>query len=240
MGDRHTQPPRASFGDGGQRLIAEDVDLVATLEGVAAAGCALLDACDAASITIIQRGRPLTVAATDDLAAQLDQAQYDIDAGPCVDAARNEELIVVPRVVEERRWPLFAEAAQRSGVGSALSVPLLSPAPDTFGGFNCYARVDDAFDEHDVRIVQGFAGRAGVVVSNAVSFWSAYDEAANLAKAMEHRAVIEQAKGILMGQQRCSADEAFDLLRRASQRENRKLRDIALDLVARTVKGEDQ
>jgi AmiR/NasT family two-component response regulator len=72
------------------------------------------------------------------------------------------------------------------------------------------------------------------VVWNALAYWTAHQEAANLSRAMEHRAVIEQAKGIIMASQHCGPDEAFDLLRRASQRENRKLRDLAVDLVERT------
>ena len=74
-------------------------------------------------------------------------------------------------------------------------------------------------------------------MSNALAYWGAFDQAANLTLAMEHRAEIEQAKGILMATQRCTADEAFDLLRRASQRENRKLRDVAADLVRHTAEG---
>ena len=224
--------------DVAQRLLAEDANLVASLEGVAAAGCALLDGCSSASITIIQRGRPHTLAATGDLADDLDRAQYDADEGPCLEAARTQGTIVVRDLEAARRWPVFAETGERVGLGSSLSVPLVLSAPETFGGLNCYGKAPDAFDASDRELAERFAAQASAVVANALAYWETFDQAANLAKAMEHRAVIEQAKGILMATQRCSADAAFDLLRRASQRENRKLRDVAMDIVTRTIRAE--
>jgi AmiR/NasT family two-component response regulator len=75
------------------------------------------------------------------------------------------------------------------------------------------------------------------VVANAVAYWTAVESSVNLTAAMEHRGVIEQAKGILMALHHCGPEEAFDLLRRRSQAENRKLRDIAIELVAQTHTG---
>jgi AmiR/NasT family two-component response regulator len=63
-----------------------------------------------------------------------------------------------------------------------------------------------------------------------------YDTTATLAQQMratlESRAIIEQAKGIIMGQRRCTAEEAFALLSKVSQDSNCKLRDVASALVA--------
>ncbi len=74
---------------------------------------------------------------------------------------------------------------------------------------------------------------ASVVLANAQAYWSAYELSRQLQQAMESRASIEQAKGILIEQSGVNEDEAFQLLRRASQRENRKLRDIATEVVRR-------
>jgi GAF domain-containing protein len=108
------------------------------------------------------------------------------------------------------------------------------PGPHTFGGLNLYSQKPDAFDHDDQQIAGAFAGQASAVVSNVVAYWAVLEQSQQLTAAMASRAVIEQAKGILMAAQHCTADEAFDLLRRASQRENRKLREIAIDMVART------
>ena len=69
---------------------------------------------------------------------------------------------------------------------------------------------------------------------NASAYWQATQLSEQLGQAMQSRAVIEQAKGILMARSpHLEADEAFDLLRKASQRENVKLRDIAQRIVDR-------
>ena len=73
-----------------------------------------------------------------------------------------------------------------------------------------------------------------VAVANADAHAQLGDQARNMRVAMESRAVIEQAKGVLMAQRHVDADQAFELLREASQRSNRKLRDIALGIVGST------
>jgi GAF domain-containing protein len=221
-----------------QRLLSEDTSLVDSLQGVAGAGCTLLGGCSASSITLIEKDRPTTVAATDDTAVALDKAQYAEGDGPCLTSAREETVISLEDATAAPRWPAFAQAASELGVGSSLSVPLSLPG-DTFGGLNLYGTEVGAFDDQDQAIARTFATQASAVVWNALAYWTAHEQATNLTLAMEHRAVIEQAKGIIMAAQHCSADEAFDILRRASQRENRKLRDIASDLVERTTDGGD-
>ncbi len=126
----------------------------------------------------------------------------------------------------------LAEAAPRHGVRSSLSAPL-TLEDQTFGALNLYGGTEEAFREDDEHVAALVASYAAVVAANARAYWSARETAEHLARAMESRAEIEQAKGILMAQARVSADEAFDLLRRASQRENRRLRNIASEIVAR-------
>jgi GAF domain-containing protein len=220
-----------------QRLLADDASLVDSLQGVATAGCSLVQSCAAASVTILERDRPMTISATSDTALALDEAQYRQGDGPCLRAAREERAVRVDDAPNHPDWTEFAEVAKELGVSSSLSVPLALPDPATFGGINFYGSGDRVFDDDDQLLAETFATQAATVVSNALAYWGAFDQATNLTFAMEHRAEIEQAKGILMVTQRCSPDEAFDLLRRASQRENRKLRDIAADIVRKTTEG---
>jgi AmiR/NasT family two-component response regulator len=119
------------------------------------------------------------------------------------------------------------------GARSSLSLPLPVQG-EAIGAMNLYARVVDAFDDASQELAAAFAAYAAVAVANAVSYSSAADAARNLQHAMEHRAEIEQAKGVIMGSAGCDADEAFHLLVQQSQHENRKLRDIAQEVVART------
>jgi ANTAR domain/GAF domain len=116
-------------------------------------------------------------------------------------------------------------------VASSMAVPLLLEDAHTYGALNIYGTDAHGFSDRDAEIAEGFAEQASVVVANVVAYWTAFDLSRNLTAAMEHRGVIEQAKGILMGAMRCTADEAFGMLRQRSQVENRKLRDIAIETV---------
>jgi hypothetical protein len=124
-------------------------------------------------------------------------------------------------------------------VHSSLSVPLNLARESTSGGFNVYGSVSAGFSDNDEHLCQAFAAQASIVVSNAQAYWASLELSANLSKAMESRAVIEQAKGILMTTYRVTADDAFDLLVARSQTENRKLRDIASDLVQQARGGDN-
>jgi GAF domain-containing protein len=214
--------------------VADDANLGESLQRVAVAGCELLANCLASSVTIITANRAITMAATDDVAMKLDQAQYDGGDGPCLTAARHEQVIRVDDLDADSRWPRFVHAAQAGGVASSLSIPLLIDDDDTFGALNVYGEAAGAFSADDELVAQGFAAHAAIVVSNVVAYWEAIALSRNLSAAMEHRGVIEQAKGVLMGAHRISADDAFNLLRQRSQHENRKLRDVALEVVADT------
>jgi len=142
-------------------------------------------------------------------------------------------------VEKDRQWPSFSAAAAAHGVGSVLSVPLVA-RHEGVGALNFYSRSQAAFSDADVKAALQFAAYAGIVLANSQAYWDAHQLGQDMAEAMKSRATIEQAKGILMAVQRCSADEAFQILVRASQRENRKLREIAEELVSRTAEGRDR
>jgi GAF domain-containing protein len=162
----------------------------------------------------------------------IDEAQYAADAGPCLDAYRTKTVVAVHSVPDERRWPAFTIAATEHAVLSSLSLPLVHRDQGR-GAFNLYARSRDAFTAEDRDHGLLFAEQAAVAMANAEVYWRTYDLTQNLQAALENRDVIGQAKGVLMARHGLSAEQAFDELRRASQRRNVKLRDIA-DAVAQT------
>ena len=175
-----------------------------------------------------QAGRAATVGFSDPVIPEVDEAQYRDDAGPCLEATRSGRTVVTDDLRAEPRWPAFAEAATGRGVLSTLSLPLLA-GTRVLGALNVYAGRAGAFDDAAVAFGTAFAAQAVI----GISYWQQASVAEQLRQAMESRAVIEQAKGVLMASTGCSADEAFDLLRKHSQTENRKVRDIAAELVAR-------
>ena len=127
------------------------------------------------------------------------------------------------------------------GVLSTLSVPVLTD-DESVGALNFYSRTEHGFDAEDETLGTAFAAQAGIVIANARAYWDARALGEQLSQALESRAVIERAKGLLMSNG-LTSDAAFDVLRKASQRQNRKLHQIAVDLVAeaerRATAGED-
>jgi GAF domain-containing protein len=239
MGDQDAPRTPSGFEALARTLLTDDANLGDALRRVAETGCGVLANCSSASVTIVERGRPITVGSTSDVAQALDDAQYDAGDGPCLTAARERVLVRIDDIATERRWPDFAQRAVQRGVHTSLSVPLNLAREDTSGGFNVYGSVAAGFSDDDEQLCQAFAAQASIVVSNAQAYWASLELSANLSKAMESRAVIEQAKGILMTTYRVSADDAFDLLVARSQTENRKLREVASDVVHEALGGDN-
>jgi GAF domain-containing protein len=187
---------------------------------------------DYVAVTAMRKGKPETTAATDAVVAEIDQAQYDVDDGPCLDSFRYGQVFRIDETLDDDLpWPEFRAAAALHGVHSTLSLPLV--AGDTIGALNLYSRRPGAFPEGIGAQVERFTEPAAVLLLNAYMLWDAHRLVDNLETALETKAVIEQAKGMLMAQQGIDADAAFDVLRRASQRENVKVREIAQRLVDR-------
>ncbi|HXA32370.1 MAG TPA: GAF and ANTAR domain-containing protein, partial [Acidimicrobiales bacterium] len=156
--------------------------------------------------------------------AIVDKLQSETGEGPCVDAIQDHEVFQTGRLSEEARWPNFSHRASReSGVESILSFRLFIEE-DTLGSLNLYSSHRDAFDQHDVAFGAVFAAHAAVA-------WSTARVIDNLRKGLQTRELIGEAVGILMARQDLSETEAFDVLKRASQRLNVKLRLIAEGVV---------
>jgi GAF domain-containing protein len=189
-----------------------------------------------ASITLIEDTDATTPAFTGKVALELDETQYSLGYGPCLAAAEVGQLVAVPDLVIESRWPQFARDALDKGVGSTLSVPL--PIQQrVVGALNLYAAAPCAFDSDVEQLTKHFGAYAAVAITNTNLYLSAWQRAEQLTTAMKSRAVIEQAKGMLMAQRKCDADEAFDLLVKLSQQTGRKLHAVAAALVEHSISG---
>ena len=190
---------------------------------------------DEVSVTM-KNGHPTTVASSGALATEVDESQYETDSGPCLQAIAEGEVVLVADMATETRWPEYLPRAIAAGVGSSLSIPL--PVDGAYvGALNSYSRTAHAFDQASVKLGQDLAAYAAIVLNNAGLYFTATTRADQLAEALRSRAVIDQAKGILMGARRCTAEEAFDILVRLSQQSQRKLRDVAQALVEETITG---
>jgi GAF domain-containing protein len=188
---------------------------------------------DMVGVTMLVAGQPRTAVSTDEIASEIDDSQYSTGTGPCLDACRSQHVQRVDATDSDDRWPEFGEAAAARGIFSSLSLPLVDHDTGR-GALNCYSRTAGAFSPEDERNGSKFAAAASVALANSEAYWDARHLSERLDLAMQSRATIEQAKGILMAAQHCGPDPAFEILVRASQRQNRKLRDIADELVRNT------
>ena len=184
----------------------------------------------ATSITLVRDDSGFTAAYDGQLALDADELQYERGYGPCLDAGRTGLVMHVPDMRTEDRWPDYAAAVVPKGVRASLSVPLPFQGA-TIGALNTYSTSVDAYDEDSLLHAQEVASFIAVAVSNAESYAKSTHLAHQMQEAMASRAVIDMAKGMLIAQNGCSPDEAFTILSNASQRSNRKLRDIAAAMV---------
>jgi GAF domain-containing protein len=184
-----------------------------------------------ASVTMINDGRASTPVPTEPLASELDNVQYRSDHGPCLEAYSVRKVVrgTIPQTAADR-WPEFTAAAAEAGVRSVLAVPLVVNGRPV-GALNLYSRTADGLSQDDEETAVLFSEQAAVACANAEVYWRTYSLTEHLREALESRDVIGQAKGILMARRNCTPDAAFELLRRASQHRNTKLREIAEQVV---------
>ena len=183
-----------------------------------------------ASVSVLVADKATTMVYTGQLALDLDESQYGRGYGPCLHAASTGQTVEVEDARTEARWSAYMQNAVDRGSLSSLSIPLGSPSA-MGAGLNIYAREPAAFDEDSRRIGHRFARFAGVAIANINAYQSAREQADNLQVALDSRAVIDQAKGILIERYKLTADQAFQVLVHASMGANRKLRDVADHLV---------
>jgi GAF domain-containing protein len=204
--------------------------LESVLETVARLTKQTVPGADEVSVTVLDGARATTAACTGDLALEVDERQYERGYGPCLDGSAGGQVMHVAEMATEERWPAWAADASRCGVGSSLSIPMPLQR-EVAAALNIYSRTPHAFGPESIALAERFAAFAGVALANRHLYDAQAAVADQLRTAMESRAVIEQAKGIVMALHRCGAEDAFTVLVKRSQATNTKLRDVAEALV---------
>jgi ANTAR domain/GAF domain len=202
------------------------------LTRIAQATVSTVVGCQLASVTLKEDSGFRTAASTHAVATEVDQAQYQVSEGPCLDAV--EDAMVYAPAFPDDRWPRLGSRPTKSGVHSAASYRLAAAGPLTdaslAGSLNSYATSPHAFDVEAREIGLVLAAHASVAARAVQERTSLEQLGCQLHQALSSRDVIGQAKGILMERLRITPEDAFDALRRASQRLNLKLREIAQNL----------
>jgi GAF domain-containing protein len=217
-----------SFSDTARILFsAGSVD--GTLERVVDMAVTTIEGCDFAGLFVAHGGVVSTPVCTDQIVADIDALQHETGEGPCLDAIAHRLMFYADDLNEDDRWPNFGRQAAEGGLRSVLALPLTTNGID--GAVNLYARYPAAFGVIDRARAMILASLAGIALSTAHLLEDEGRRIENLHSALGSREIIGQAQGILMERERIAADQAFDVLRRASQHLNVKLREVAQNLV---------
>lgn len=197
----------------------------ATLDRIAELAVETVRGCDYAGISLVDRRRRITtVTATDDLVSKADQEQYDFNEGPCVDSIREQSTVYVPQLSTDHRWPRWGRwVSENLDMVSMLCFQLFTTGR-SYGALSMYSRRVAAFDDHDQAVGLALAAHAAVGLARS-------RQVDHLNVAVINRTLIGQAEGILMERYGIDADQAFNMLSRVSQAENRRVNAIAEELV---------
>jgi transcriptional regulator with GAF, ATPase, and Fis domain len=243
--------PDQTAEEAAERRSAEDEDLRESLAGlsqlasnrlpledlltqVATYAVQAIPGADGAGLTLLEQDRADTIVATAPFVTEVDDIQYGMNQGPCISAARDGQTIVSGSLGGDSRWPRFGGRVARLGVHSVVSLPLMTP-DGVVGAMNVYAHAKNVFDDRAAELGQVFAVPAAIAVQNAHVLAQTRRLANGLQSALELRGVIDQAIGILMSRSGGTDHQALERLRALSQREHRKLAEVAREIVDEAV-----
>ena len=185
----------------------------------------------AATISVRHPTGMSTVGATDQRLIDLDQAQYEA-GGPCVQTLDAHDPVLLRDVAESGgAWRHYADTAAHLGVHGSLSLHIPTDSPEVAASLNLYSREMLDLEDRQLRSAETYAAQLAATLQSVDAYRATANLARNMAEAMRTRAVIEQAKGILMADERISDEEAFERLVSLSQHANIKVRDVARRLV---------
>jgi GAF domain-containing protein len=209
-------------------------DLEVVFQAICDQAIRVIPGADMASITLVRKGSAETAASSDERAAEIDADQYKEGNGPCLRAAATGEVVRVDVSTAEELWPKFTACAREKGVASYLAAPL-AVDESLSGAMNLFGFQKHGFHEVEGKLLELYTTLVEVTLRSTRRYLRARESTEQLRNALSSRAVIEQAKGILMAARGLTADEAFDALVASSQRENVKLKAVAARFVAECV-----
>lgn len=207
------------------------VEFLAGLSGMAAAAVsAAADDHIECAVTLKLRRRPASAAGSSQRALDLDHVEQALGDGPCIRALREMSAVMIDDVASDPRWPSYNRALAEAGVHSTLGVPL-EISGDSRAALNFFATKPRAFTPDVYEKALGFAAAAHNTMHLSIRINTAQNRAEDLEAALESRTAINLACGVIMAQNRCTQAEAMDILTKVSSNRNRKLRDVASELI---------
>ncbi|HVM14477.1 MAG TPA: GAF and ANTAR domain-containing protein [Egibacteraceae bacterium] len=217
-------------------LVLADQTVESVLALVVDLAVGTIPAAEAASASLWTDEREPTVLVATEGIAEADRLQYERRRGPAIEALRTSRRVSVCLDRAPEGWTHFADAAASAGFHALLALPLRA-ADRTVGVLLLYSRSEGAFGPKEIEVAERFTRHAAATAANATTLSTARHTQRTLEESVATRELIGQAQGILMARHNCTAQRAFAMLRRSSQRSNRKLRDVAAEVVAELERG---
>lgn len=228
-----TTSTRISAAEQLHELLATDQEIVDFLDDLAAVAAQemSIEFPVLCGVILGREKRGSVAGSSSEEAKKLDEIQAGFDNGPCLEAQRTHSVMRVGDIDYETRWPEYMTVVREQGLRSVLAVPLELDSTAK-AAMNFYSTVTDAFNDREIELAQRFADLVSKAMRVALRIAKHSEAAEDRRKAMESRTAIDVAVGIIMAQNRCSQEEAFELLTRVSSNRNIKLRKLAEDLIA--------
>jgi transcriptional regulator with GAF, ATPase, and Fis domain len=210
-------------------VLKEPESVEEALARLAVVALSVIPGAEQCGISVADRKSVSTVASTDGMVDRLDQLQYRLDEGPCLDAIRLHTSVVVDDMRTETRWPRFAPSAAEAGCLSQMGIEIFCES-GRVGGLNLYSTQPSAFDEQTRQAATLLATHTSVVMGKMITV-------DDLHHALRTRQLVGQAVGIVMCRYAVDEHAAFAYLGRVSQHSNVKLHQVAARIVADTAAG---
>jgi GAF domain-containing protein len=177
------------------------------------------------------------VAVSDERMGHLEELQVRHQEGPCIAAFDDKALVAAQDLAEDRRWPIFSDAAVARGIRAVLASPL-PYNQDAVGVVAVLSEDRQPWSPEAELALLAFTDLAALLIASMMISQQQSELATQLQSALNSRAVIEQAKGVLMGQQGLSAHAAYEQLRAQARAQRRKLVAVSADLVRSAARGD--
>ena len=186
-------------------------------------------ACSGASAVLWRGSEPVVPAASHPDLPELISVQLSSRRGPVLDALAGESPVSCPDTLAETRWPEYADAGLRRGVRCSVTLAYLS-APDAVT-LSLYGARPNSLESGQVALAELLTAFGGALMGNAAEYGDARRTALQLSDAAESRALVDQAKGMLMQALGCSAEDALAKMRQISQEQNVRVTDLAQRII---------
>lgn len=201
------------------------------LQQVLAATRELFGASGAGLMMINDQSVLSAVAATDEPGHLLEVRQQEIGHGPCVDSLTLDRVVTTADLASDDRWPGLTPELPDRGVRAVLGVPVHADQVP-IGSLNVYRDQPGEWDPSEIAALEAYSGLIESLLVTALQAHHRGELAEQLQHALNHRVMIERAVGVIMGRQDLGAVAAFNQLRSAARNSERKISDIAAEILA--------